>query len=289
VRALIELVKLQQASLEDLTLISIDCAGTYEGAPFHEAGAWKPERRAGTLNEYLAAGREGREPAIDGLGLRPACRMCVQPIADHADIRMHLIGADLRQGIPVTFSARCAAQLDLARMGVAEATADAGQPEAVERMIADRAKVRDSELAAVRAQLTSDGGLAGLFANCIRCHNCMTACPLCYCKNCLFRTAAFDHKPEHYLAAARRKGATRMLGDTLLFHMTRLNHMSASCVNCGMCTSACPSEIPVGLVFSAVGAQVQAAFGYAPGRSLAEPLPLVDFRPDEWQEVGEPE
>jgi hypothetical protein len=54
-----------------------------------------------------------------------------------------------------------------------------------------------------------------------------------------------------------------------------------------MCTSACPSDIPVGAIFSAVGEQVQAAFAYTPGRDLAEALPLVTFRESEWTEVGE--
>jgi len=135
--------------------------------------------------------------------------------------------------------------------------------------------------------MNSNGGIAGLFDACIRCHNCMTACPICYCKTCLFRTASFDHPPEHYLTVARRKGAMRLPGDTLLFHMTRMNHMSASCVSCGMCTSACPSDIPVGAIFSAVGEQVQAAFEYVPGRSVEEPLPLITFQANEWTEVGE--
>ena len=78
-----------------------------------------------------------------------------------------------------------------------------------------------------------------------------------------------------------------MLGDTLLFHMTRLNHMSASCVSCGMCSSACPADIPVGVIFSAIGEQVQAVFGYQPGRDVREPLPLVTYQADEWVEIGE--
>ena len=78
-----------------------------------------------------------------------------------------------------------------------------------------------------------------------------------------------------------------MLGDTLLFQMTRLNHMAASCVSCGMCSSACPSEIPVGAIISAIGEQVQAEFEYIPGRDIGEPLPLITFHPDEWTEVGE--
>jgi formate dehydrogenase subunit beta len=54
-----------------------------------------------------------------------------------------------------------------------------------------------------------------------------------------------------------------------------------------MCTSACPSDIPVGTIFSAVGSQVQELFEYLPGRDVDEPLPLITFREDEWTEVGE--
>ena len=90
-----------------------------------------------------------------------------------------------------------------------------------------------------------------------------------------------------YGKPADAQDAVRMLGDTLLFHMTRLNHMSVSCVSCGMCTSACPSDIPVGAIFSAIGEQVQAAFEYIPGRDLEEALPLITFQANEWLEVGE--
>jgi hypothetical protein len=44
----------------------------------------------------------------------------------------------------------------------------------------------------------------------------------------------------------------------------------------------------VGNLFSAVGAQVQEAFGYLPGRDVNEALPLVTFQANEWTEVGEP-
>ena len=54
-----------------------------------------------------------------------------------------------------------------------------------------------------------------------------------------------------------------------------------------MCTSACPSEIPVGMVFSLIGGQVQQAFKYVPGRDVNEVLPLITFQADEWTEIGE--
>ena len=73
----------------------------------------------------------------------------------------------------------------------------------------------------------------------------------------------------------------------MLFHLTRLNHMVLSCVGCGMCSEACPAELPVGIVFRTTGQRVQTCFEYQPGRNLEEPLPLVTFQADEWTEVGE--
>jgi formate dehydrogenase (coenzyme F420) beta subunit len=279
-RALYELVKLQQASLDDVTVISLDCPGTFE---LSDVSHHKDTIRL-KLDEYLAAAQEGRTPAFDDLSLRPACQMCVQPLPDHADIALHLFGVDVSMGIPVVMGDELAEKLAVAP---AAGVLEAGRQQVVERLIEGRLDVRKKELADVRSQLASNSGMAGLFADCIRCHNCMTVCPICYCKTCLFKTAAFDHEPEHYLLAAHQKGATRMMGDTLLFQMTRLNHMSISCVSCGMCTSACPAEIPVGAIFSAIGEQVAAAFDYAAGRDLAETLPLVTFQANELTEVGE--
>jgi hypothetical protein len=54
-----------------------------------------------------------------------------------------------------------------------------------------------------------------------------------------------------------------------------------------MSTSACPSDIPVGTIFSAIGEQVQKEFAYVPGRDTAELLPLITFHPNEWTEIGE--
>ena len=284
IRALIELVKLQQASLDNVTIIGIDCPGTYELNKFLNAG--HGENSAANLAEYLTAAKEGREPLIEGLELRQACQMCVHPVPENVDVHIHLFGVDVTHGLPVTMDDEIAIALNITESG-------AGGPfgksigEVVARLMAARQKVRERALGDIHQRMNANGGIASLFTSCIRCHNCMTACPICYCKTCLFKTAAFDHEPSYYLNAARRKGATRLLGDTLLFHLTRLNHMSTSCVSCGICSSACPSDIPVGIIFSAIGEQVQGEFEYVPGRDVSEPLPLITFHPDEWTEVGE--
>lgn len=280
IRALIELVKLQQATLDGVTLIGVDCLGTFEATDYYE----QMQEGSVELDAFLESAKDGIQTEYEVLDLRSACQMCVQPEPQGVDIHVHLLGVDLNQGIPIKVNDEIGAVLEM------PAVTDGGsnnRETVVAQLIASRTQAREGELATIQDRMISNGGLASLFATCIRCHNCMTACPICYCKTCLFKTAAFDHQPEHYLNAARKKGAVRMLGDNLLFHLTRMNHMSTSCVSCGMCTSACPSDIPVGTIFSAVGAQTQAAFEYLPGRDVNEPLPLITFKADEWAEIGE--
>lgn len=278
-RALIELVKLQQATLEGVTLIGIDCSGTYD------IDAYVRVQKNGGLDlaTYLKAAQVGAHPELDGLEMREACRMCIKPVSDLADIQLQLFGGDLSLGITVQMSEETGSLLGIPQ----DENSNEQRGQVIDNLLKTRNNYREQALGDIRKEMNSNGGLGSLFAACIRCHNCMTACPICYCKTCLFRTAAFDHAPEHYFSSAKHKGGMRLLSDTMLFHMTRLNHMSASCVSCGMCTSACPSDIPVGMIFSVVGAQVQAAFDYEAGRNLDEALPLITFQPDEWTQVGE--
>jgi formate dehydrogenase subunit beta len=154
-------------------------------------------------------------------------------------------------------------------------------------LIAERTAERDRVFAAFRERVTGVDTLLAEFSTCIRCYNCMGACPICYCKECIFRTPTFDHASPQYFRWAERKGSIRLPTDTLLFHLTRLNHMATSCVGCGMCESACPSELPVALIFRAVGQETQAIFDYHPGRSLEEEVPVATFREDELTELGE--
>lgn len=280
IRALIELAKLQQATLDDVILIGMDCLGTYEVKDYlgMRSNGGLP------LQDYLAAGQACQDPGLDGHTMRLACQMCTNPIPQHANIHLHLYGEDPGQNLAISIDDEIAGQLDLNQQAVA---GEMCQPEAFNALIASREQSRQRELAKIEGQMQAGQGLAGIFANCIRCHNCSTACPICYCKTCLFCSTSFEHKPEEYLAAAQRKGALRLLPDTMLFHLTRMTHMSASCVSCGACTSACPMDIPVGAIFSAVSEHVQTALEYRPGRSREEPLPLLTFQANEWTKIGE--
>ncbi len=276
-RALVELVKLQQASLDDLVTVAVDCLGTYTVPDYVAMGADGGVDRSA----LLASAQGGELSPRQGYAFRDACQMCEKPHAEGADIVVELFGADLTAGIPVTLPDEMAT-----RLGLAATETQSRRPEVVNKVTAARAQMRDARFAQIRERLDK-AGVEGVFAACVRCHNCMTACPICYCKTCLFKSPVFDHEPIQYMTWAQRKGAFRLPADTTLFHLTRLNHMVLSCIGCGLCSDACPADLPVADVFRAIGQEVQVVFEYVPGRSVEEPLPLITFRENEWTEFGE--
>ncbi len=278
-RAMVELVKLKQACFDCVTLISVDCAGTYD-VPVYAGLAGKSEN--GSLSLGLFGDPLAQSPEVP---LRDACQMCERPVYDEADITFELLGHDLKQGFTLSLADELATKL-----GYAEPAAENGRPIVLDKLVAQRTARRDEVMAEVRGTMQAGRpgeGLEEIFAHCIRCHNCMTVCPICYCKTCLFKGPVFDHEPIQYMQWAKRKGALRLPSDTTIFHLTRMNHMALSCIGCGMCTSVCPADIPVGRVFRTVGASVQAVFEYVPGFNPEEMLPMVAFQEQEWQEVGE--
>lgn len=277
IRALVELVKVNQASMENLALIAVDCAGTFEVPVFHELQ--KSGRSFVGLEWYDGASTNPQ--AVDP-DLRLACRMCEQPTYDQAEYTIELLGGELQAGIHVSLPDSVGEKL-----GFVPVESGNGRLAVVEKLVAARTQTRNVEFESIGDRMEQENGIIGVFDHCIRCHNCMTVCPICYCKTCVFKSNVFDHEPMQYIGWANRKGAFRLPADTSLFHLTRLNHMVLSCVGCGMCTQACPADLPVGVVFRAIGHRLQQVFEYAPGRSVEEMLPLVTFEEDEWTDVGE--
>jgi formate dehydrogenase subunit beta len=276
-RALVELVKLKQANPDGVLTIGIDCPGTIDVATYTTLQA---NGGVDPMALLAAAGNDEADPEATN-ALRDACQMCEAPHVENADVTIELFGADLSAGLPVDLPDDVADKL-----GLSPAEESGTRVAVVEKVVSARTAVRDARLAEMRRQL-DEKGIEDVLAACVRCHNCMTACPICYCRTCLFKSPTFEHEPARRLAWARRKGALRLPTDTMLFHLTRLNHMALSCIGCGMCTSACPAKLPVGRVFRAIGGRLQETFEYVPGRSVDEPLPLVTFDENEWEEMGE--
>ncbi|MGB2826932.1 MAG: Coenzyme F420 hydrogenase/dehydrogenase, beta subunit C-terminal domain [Dehalococcoidales bacterium] len=275
-RALVELVKLKQASLDKLLLIGIDCHGTYSVADY---GKFVGESSSPT-EDFLKRVLEGKDDPL----LRKACQICEYPVPMCADLTLGLFGANLDKEILLVASTPEGEQV-IQELGLEETKA-AEREAAVSGLIAERAKKREELLKQTQEEVKGLDKMMATLATCINCHNCKTACPLCYCKECFFDSPVFEFEAEKYLGWAKRKGALRMPNDTLLFHLTRLNHMVASCVGCGLCTEACPNDVPVSDIFRLVGYEVQKLFDYVPGRSLEEELPLTTFKEEELPDIG---
>jgi formate dehydrogenase (coenzyme F420) beta subunit len=170
-------------------------------------------------------------------------------------------------------------------LGLEPAEPPAGRAEVVQTLIQARTRQRDRMFQDTAAAMDSIEKLNTYLAACVNCYNCRVACPVCYCRECVFVTDVFEHDPLQYLGWAQRKGALKMPTDTLFYHLTRLAHMSTACVGCGQCSNACPNGIPVMELFRTVAHRTQAAFDYRAGADIADKPPLTEFKEKEFEEI----
>lgn len=281
VRAFIELVKLKQGRLDDLLLIGMDCHGRYENSDYL---SYADGDEDSTIN-FLGANHEGRgtNQAVD-FDITDACKSCEHPVAENVDLRLCVFGEDPRERIYVellTDKGRQAVQ----PLGFSAAEEPRGRAPAVAALVKSRLEHRDQAFARVSEQIAEPTGILEIVGDCINCYNCRVACPVCYCRECVFVTDTFRHSSESYFRWAEKKGRQKMPTDTVFYHFTRMLHMSTLCVGCGQCTSACPNDIPVGMLLRTVANRTQKRFEYQPGRDVAEPQPLSTFHSDELLEV----
>ncbi|MHC4627615.1 MAG: hypothetical protein ACYTDV_11590, partial [Planctomycetota bacterium] len=96
IRALIELVKLQQATLEPFLVIGVDCWGAYSVTDY-AAEAGQKEGKSSVTAEFLKQVTAGNLPE----NLCGACQVCQYPAPTYADIAIRLIGEDISQQISV--------------------------------------------------------------------------------------------------------------------------------------------------------------------------------------------
>jgi formate dehydrogenase subunit beta len=277
IRALIELVKLNQANLDDVILIGLDCMGRYENEDF-----LKFQEQGGTTESFLERARSG-ETASNGIDITQACKICEHPVADNVDIRLCAVGLGPDDIYVEWVTEKGQAMFE--KMGLQAVSAPGKRTEAVDKLTKARTDARQQLFKDFRESTNSFETLQDLLAGCINCYNCRVACPVCYCKECVFVTDTFRHSGDQFMGWANRDGALIMPTDTVFYHLTRLIHMSALCVGCGQCTSACPNGINLMPLFRSVAEKTQMRFDYEAGRSLEDEQPMEVFYDDELMEV----
>ncbi len=110
----------------------------------------------------------------------------------------------------------------------------------------------------------------GYFSRCLRCYACRNACPLCYCKECVFD----QHNPR-WVSPAASVAANRS------FHLIRAYHLAGRCVDCGECERCCPVGIPLRRINRKVAEVVKDSFDFEAGLDPQAKAPLVLFSPED--------
>ncbi len=272
-RATIELIKLKQINPENLIFFGVDCPGTIN------ISTYKALIKGGTDTSSWVFDAFSSGQNIQNS--REICKMCEYPEPLNTDFVLGLIGLDFNKEVLLKVTTEKGLSLLGAMEIQIEEKPPVGREDAVTEWIDRRTKVRDEYFDEFNKSIAGVEGLSKTFASCINCHNCKTACPICFCKECFFESSAVEYEGRTFDMWLDARDAMTMPTDRFLFHIGRMAHMATSCVSCGMCEQACPSDIPIGRIFKTVAFNVQNVFDYVAGRSLDEPVPLSTFKEHE--------
>lgn len=268
-RGFAELVKRESGCRDNLLFISPVCGGVLDFDTFYK----------GNLDEELVKYREAFFANEIPSNIRPTCAGCEHFVPFNSDITfMHTSegcefysntsdGEEILQSLGEKLSE---GKLDDTR---------------IEKLRSARIAIREKFFEDLKLEEMEIKGLVEAFGKCLGCHGCSSVCPICYCALCAFEAKENEFKPEIFEKELAKRGGVRVPPNTVFFHLGRIAHMAVSCVGCGMCSDACPVDIPVASIFTRAGDAVQKVFDYIPGEKFDEPVPLSTFIEDELTEV----
>jgi len=213
IRAFIELLKLKQGRPDDIILIGIDCLGAFQNQDYFQyAGQSGAESTMRFFNAFL----NGETTEMEGINLSAACKASEYPVAASADIQIGLFGVEIDAHYLVQSQTDAGTNI-LNQLDLAEIAEPATRRKAIRLLVERRTQYRDDMFSQTREDADSLEKMTNYFATCVNCYNCRVACPVCYCKECVFVTDVFNHDPSQYLRWANRKGIIKMPTDTFFF------------------------------------------------------------------------
>jgi formate dehydrogenase subunit beta len=276
IRASIELTKLNQIHIDNITLMSYDCPGAL------------------LMSDYLENQEEG-EKRFDALlsgdnwgdsSTKPVCQICDRfSLIPSCDFHFGILGSQEKAIFLIPNSEKGQRVLEESNLKASEELSD--WERSVEELTEKREKQKGERFHEIQSTVEGFDSLLETFASCIGCHNCQSACPICYCRHCYFDSEVSKLDSDFIFQNAERRGGLSFPLDKMMFHVGRMSHMSHSCVACGLCSDACPVSIPVAEVFGYVADHTQQMFEYKAGEDLEEVLPIKKYRLDEIQGVKE--
>ena len=248
-RALIEMVKHDSFTIDDLVTISSDCLGTFPESDF----SWRADRKGSAANLSQETLQFARQGGLMAYRYRSACQLCQQPDAVSADINIGVIGLPVRKSILINAKDKASAE----RYQLVKHTSRPASDRLIEmhstmlaKLAERRVRTQERVLLGLGDVLPADvDELILQLKSCGDCSECLNNCPICE-------------------TAYPQRGTD---GDYI--HQDIVSWL-ISCAGCGMCEQACPNHQPLAAIFKHLRQQLAAEYDYQPGLSLSDPLPV---------------
>jgi formate dehydrogenase subunit beta len=268
-RALYELVKIEQAKLDNLLFISFTCGGVLS----LKLSKNELDRKTQEYRNNIKSGESVT-------GLRETCTMCTEFVPGNADIIIPIIGKDTSQETNFIMNTEKGEKyLSGISDQRSEQNIESNEIEAVRKKRVERKKIVSENL---KLKDLGWNNMINVFGRCISCYACTSVCPVCYCVLCYIRSGEKDKLPLSWQKQLNKNGSLRIPDDTVMYHLIRLLHVGVMCVGCGMCSDVCPTDIPIASIFTTVGGHMQETLEYQPGKDLEEPMPLAVVNPEDF-------
>lgn len=275
-RAVVELVKLKQIEPENVLQIGTGCMGTISIRNYSKL--IRSGKTSDGLNKMIMKDRYA--DVEKDIGIRESCKMCTYRISPTTDITVGFNIMD--KGVElIVMSQTEKGEGVLNGLDLPDGAKIDGMEERLKEMNEQTEKFIQEISVELDAMTTTQEDLQKSMDLCIKCFNCMNMCPICYCKECFFKSAPVIPSPAQYSKRAAKKGSLSMPSDKMLFQLGRMNHMITSCVGCGQCLEACPNDVDYLRQFPYMAKIIQKIFDYEAGKNPDDPLPLADFKEDE--------
>ncbi len=219
-RALYYLASRDKLDLSSWILIGVDCLASFSSDEY----AWRVEKAGAADRLTREAFRFARQGGIAAYRFRPACQMCISPLAPSADLCLEVLGLPVHQVLLVSARDQAVAE----QLGLEDLVdAPASESLLVQRW---RLSLRLGERHMRRREAMLEALPASLplgvrefcehVAACAPCRSCLDVCPV-YAGELAAGLSGKPFAPDQAVA------------------------WLVSCVKCGMCEQACPRGLPL--------------------------------------------